>query len=31
MGGVMRASDPRAQIAALLRALAAAKIQPRGR
>ena len=31
MGGVMRASDPRVQIAALLRALAAAKIQPRGR
>jgi thiamine-phosphate pyrophosphorylase len=31
MGGVMRARDPRAQVAALLRALADAKIQPRGR
>jgi len=31
MGGVMRARDPRAQVAALLQALADAKIQPRGR
>jgi thiamine-phosphate pyrophosphorylase len=31
MGGVMRAREPRAQVAALLRALADAKIQPRGR